>query len=197
MFYSLSLCHTNTHANHIVNTRWAEMKKEGALHTVGWEEMDGGMSIRKRDIHHLSVCSKSGQTRVCEIIKHTLWHSTAVRHLTHAPQRSQMHSRNFDWNIPLCMNSTLLTQIQKENTRYTYLYKPSTELQNVDKTISIPKTRHYYLHKEPPSPPPVPPLHWEEIHSLVKNRARAREREREGEGERERDRESSYISSCS
>ncbi len=52
--------------------------------------MDGGM--RKSEKHHLSGCSKSGQAGVCEIIKHTPRHGTAVRHITHTTQITRTHT---------------------------------------------------------------------------------------------------------
>lgn len=47
---------------------------------------DGWRYEEERETPSVSVCSKSGQVGVCEIIKRTQSHSTAVRHITHTTQ---------------------------------------------------------------------------------------------------------------
>jgi len=84
MFSHLSLSSTyKPHANHTVMPNRQILRKEGAMDSG---RRDGWRYEEERETPSVSVCSKSGQAGVSEIIKRTQSHSTAVRHITNTTQ---------------------------------------------------------------------------------------------------------------
>lgn len=120
--FSVSLSHTYTQTtceSHC-NAQWTDIKKRKERWIAGGE-MDGGM--RKRERYTICQCVVNQvRLEVCEIIKHTQRHGTAVRHITHTTQITHTHPpavyKRTHTQEKLGVNNSKSTEPQQKNSSH-------------------------------------------------------------------------------